>query len=122
MTGLDTAIVSWNNPTGDYFYIVLESIDSTRQLLRADTLISRRFVSDPTNQNFCTINNNSILYTGKYSLKVYRVNREYADLYKSREQDSRTLNEPLTNVKNGLGIFAAFASDTLYFTATMQQP
>jgi hypothetical protein len=39
---------------------------------------------------------------------VYRINQEYADLYRTRQQDSRDLNEPLSNVVNGLGVFSAF--------------
>jgi hypothetical protein len=46
-------------------------------------------------------------------VRVYRVNKEYADLYRSRQQDTRSLNEPLTNVQNGLGVFSAFASDSV---------
>ena len=38
-----------------------------------------------------------------------------ADLYESREQDSRDLNEPLTNISNGLGVFSAFNSQTALF-------
>lgn len=120
VVGLDTTVATWANPTGDYYYIVIESIDSTRQLLRGDSLFTRRFVSQPTNQQSYRINNNSILYTGRHVLRVYHVNKEYADLYRSREQDSRTLNEPLTNVRNGLGIFSAFASDSLYFSVVLQ--
>jgi hypothetical protein len=36
------------------------------------------------------------------------------NLYSSLNQDSRELNEPYSNVTNGLGIFTAFNSDTLY--------
>ena len=37
-------------------------------------------------------------HLGKHRVKVCRVNQEYADLYQSRNQDSRDLNEPLTNI------------------------
>ncbi len=115
VNGLDTAVVSWSNPAGDYFFVVIESVDANRQLMRPDSTFTRRFVSQPTNQDNYRLNNNSILYTGQHVLRLYHVNKEYADLYRSRVQDSRTLNEPLTNVQNGLGIFSAFASDSLYF-------
>ncbi len=120
VVGLDTGIVSWSNPLGDYYYIVIESVDSARQLLRGDSVLTRRFVSEPTNQTSYRINNNSILYTGLHILRLYHVNKEYADLYRSREQDSRALNEPLTNVRNGLGIFSAFASDSLSFSIVLE--
>lgn len=115
VNGLDTADVTWSNPTADYFYVVIESVDQNRQLMRPDSTFTRRFVSQPTNQTSYRLNNNAILYTGQHVLRLYHVNKEYADLYRSRIQDSRTLNEPLTNVQNGLGIFSAFASDSLYF-------
>jgi hypothetical protein len=120
VVGLDTSVVTWSNPNADYFYIVIESIDSSRQLLRNDSLFTRRFVSNPSNEASYTINNNLILYTGKQILRLYHVNKEYANLYLSRQQDSYSLNEPLSNVHNGLGIFSAFASDSLYFSVVLE--
>ena len=119
INGLDTASVTWSNPNQEYFFVVIESIDPNRQLMRPDSLFTRRFISQPTNQNFYRVNPNSILYTGQHMLRLYRVNKEYADLYRSRVQDSRTLNEPLTNVQNGLGIFSAFASDSAAFNVIL---
>lgn len=119
INGLDTAMVTWSNPNGDYFFVVIESTDPNRQLMRPDSLFTRRFISQPTNQASYRVNPNSILYTGQHVLRLYRVNKEYADLYRSRVQDSRTLNEPLTNVQNGLGIFSAFASDSVYVNVVM---
>jgi len=119
INGLDTALVTWSNPAGEYYYVVIESIDPNRQLIRPDTLFTRRFVSEPTNQAVYRINDNTILYTGRHVLRLYHVNKEYADLFRSRVQDSRALNEPLTNVNNGLGIFSAFASDSLFFSVTL---
>jgi hypothetical protein len=119
LNGLDTALVTWANTNGDYFFVVIESIDPNRQLMRPDSLFTRRSISQPTNQASYQVNPNSILYTGQHMLRLYRVNKEYADLYRSRFQDSRTLNEPLTNVQNGLGIFSAFASDSVAFNVIM---
>ena len=119
VNSLDSAVVTWSNPNGDYFFVVVESIDPARQLIRPDSTFTRRFVSDPTNQSSFLVNNNAILYTGKYVVRLYHVDKEYANLYRSRTQDSRTLNEPLTNVNNGLGIFSAFASDSLFFNVML---
>jgi hypothetical protein len=116
---LDTALVSWNNSAGDYYYVVVESVDPSRQLLRLAGTATRLFISQPTNQATYVLNGNSILYTGEHRLRLFHINKEYADLYRSRQQDSRTLNEPLTNVVNGLGIFSAFASDSLSFMVTL---
>ncbi len=119
VTSSDSAVVTWSNPSGDYFFVVVESVDAGRQLIRPDSTFTRRFVSDPTNQSSFLVNDNSILYTGKHVVRLYHVDKEYANLYRSRTQDSRTLNEPLTNVNNGLGIFSAFASDSLFFNVKL---
>ena len=74
-----------------------------------------RRISRPTRESSYQINFGEIAYWGKYVVKVYRVNQEYADLYENLEQDSRDLNEPPTNIKNGLGIFSAFHSQNVYF-------
>ncbi|MEM6800841.1 MAG: hypothetical protein AAF696_05525, partial [Bacteroidota bacterium] len=52
---------------------------------------------------------------GQYSVKVYHINQEYADLYENREQDSRDLNEPPSNITNALGVFSAFNSQETFF-------
>ncbi len=52
---------------------------------------------------------------GAHHAKVYRVNAEYAQLYENRTQDSRDLNEPPSNIRNGLGVFSAFNSSSVSF-------
>jgi hypothetical protein len=37
-------------------------------------------------------------------------------LYATLQQDSRDLNEPISNVHGGLGVFSAFSADTTVFT------
>ena len=44
-------------------------------------------------------NRNAMQYTGRFSMILYDMNNEYADLYRIQEQDTRTLNEPLTSGK-----------------------
>jgi hypothetical protein len=69
----------------------------------------------PTNDNYSTISFQELTHFGTHRIIIYRVNNEYVQLYNSMDQDSRELNEPFSNVENGLGIFTAFNSDTLYF-------
>ena len=120
-------IVSWNNPDNSYFYILLENTDTSSADIVYDTgdfpggeLPSGRmgmfsFRSEPFQGNEYRINSRSLEKYGRHRLKIYRVNQEYADLYENRNQDSRSLSEPLTNVKNGLGIFTAFSYAEVFF-------
>ena len=80
----------------------------------------RRFISLPRSSNEYQIGRLSLTHYGRHLVRVYHVNQEYADLYISRQQDSRDLNEPLSNIHNGLGVFSAFSSDSVLFTAYPQ--
>jgi hypothetical protein len=72
------------------------------------------------NRDSYSINHRIIIHYGRHQVKLYRINQEYADLYMSRQQDSRDLNEPLTNIQNGLGVFSAFNSEIVYFDAVAE--
>ena len=74
-----------------------------------------RFRSEPFIGDMYIINSRMLEKYGKHTIKIYSVNEEYANLYENRSQDSRNLSEPVTNVKNGLGIFTAFSYDEVAF-------
>ena len=46
-----------------------------------------------------------INFLGLYGKRVYCINREYVDLYESTYQYTRDLNEPLTNIGDGMMYF-----------------
>jgi hypothetical protein len=77
-----------------------------------------RFRSEPFIGNSYIINSRTLEKYGKHTIKIYSVNEEYANLYENRSQDSRNLSEPVTNIKNGLGIFTAFSYDEVAFYVT----
>lgn len=114
-------LVSWENPDLSLYYVVVANIDDDPEEIESeDGFMGRmpvRFVSVPTSMDEYQVNRMTLTHYGKHAVKVYRINQEYADLYQSRNQDSRDLNEPLTNIENGLGVFSAFNSATVYFNA-----
>ena len=120
--------VLWDNPIGELHFIVIENADDNQESIFPD--LGGKFGSGkrgafrritlPTRESSYQINFFEMQYWGKYVVKVYRVNQEYADLYENLEQDSRDLNEPPTNIKNGLGIFSAFNSQNVYFNVVKQ--
>jgi hypothetical protein len=119
----DTVNIRWSNSTNDLYFVIVKNVDSARTTISTDSMRmppSRMFISSPTTENYYRLNENQLQYMGKYCAYIYHVNKEYADLYKSREQDSRNLTEPLTNIRNGLGVFSAFASDTVTFVVVKQ--
>jgi len=109
--------ITWENPGEDLHFAVIENIEPLDEL---ELIIPQQFqpvreafliIAEPTLDTLQNFNVSSLIYLGTHVAKVYRVNQEYADLYSSRAQDSRDLNEPPTNVVNGLGIFSAFSSE-----------
>jgi hypothetical protein len=130
-TEVEGITVTWGNPDNDYFFIVIENTDPDA----ADIVFGNgqfpggmqpdgrmfRIRSEPFKNNSYTINSRSLEKYGEHRIKVYRVNQEYVDLYENRQQDSRNLTEPLTNVVNGLGIFTAFNYQEAFFLVEKKQ-
>lgn len=120
--------ILWDNPNNELHYVVIENAENNQESIFPDMMgkFGRagkgafRKITPPTRENFYQIEFGEIQYWGDYNVKVYRVNKEYADLYENLEQDSRDLNEPPTNIANGLGIFSAFNSQNAYFTVVKE--
>jgi hypothetical protein len=119
-----TVKVSWNEESNAMFYVVIENLESDPEPINTfmpeEDQPTRRMISEPTSSNEYRIRRFNLSYYGKHRVKVYRVNEEYADLYESRQQDSRDLNEPSTNIQNGLGIFSSFNSSEVNFIVVNQ--
>ena len=113
-----TIDITWDNDAGDYYYVLIENLEERPEAIDVNESLPRRFsyVSEPTRNNVFPLR--LFLHYqqyGRHRVRLYRVNEEYADLYESLEQDSRNLNEPFSNVRNGLGIFTGFAYEEVYF-------
>ena len=116
----NTLSVTWDNPEAESYFVALEAPanDNPDYLLPEfvrDRFGGFRIVTEPTTANFFDIPVFSLEVIGIYETTVYRINQEYADLYENREQDSRDLNEPPTNVEGGLGVFSAFNGRSITF-------
>lgn len=109
----------WENPNEDFYFMVVESVSDTidpifpAQVLTA--LEGFRFVSEPTEDATIVFLAGGLVSFDTYSVKVYHINEEYTALYENRNQDSRDLNEPPSNVENALGVFSAFNSQEKFF-------
>jgi len=120
--------IVWNNPNNELFFVVIQSLSTDQEPIMNNNggfgggreRFGFRRVSAPTQENFYEVNLNELPYWGGYVAKVYKVNQEYADLYENLTQDSRDLNEPPTNVENGLGIFSAFNAENVFFEVKKQ--
>ncbi len=113
--------LTWDNSDNSYHYVTIDNIGQDPTFIDLNTgKFSSRFISEPSISSEYRVSFALITHLGEHRLILYKVNQEYVDLYESRDQDSRNLNEPLTNIENGLGVFSAFASDTVYFNAVKE--
>lgn len=113
-----SVLISWDNPDASLYYVVIENLETDPEPILSDLpegMLRRQFITSPAKISEYLISLMNVTYLGRHRAIVYKVNQEYADLYESREQDSRNLNEPLSNIYGALGVFSAFASDTVYF-------
>ena len=110
---------TWENPNEDLYFMVVESVTDTLDPILPGQVIEAlarfRFVSEPTDGTSLTFLGGTLVSFGDYLVKVYHINQEYAALYENRNQDSRDLNEPPSNVQNALGVFSAFNSQEAVF-------
>jgi len=115
--------LSWDNPEAKYYFLDIQNIESNPMSIMPDPPSDRpapsegmafQMITAPTNNNYYAIDIRQLQYFGTHRIVFTSVNDEYAYLYNSLNQDTRELNEPYTNIGNGLGIFTAFNSDTLY--------
>ncbi len=126
-TQLDPIEITWENPEGDYYYVVIENLEDDPEFVN-DRLAEfdangdvRRFlqITEPEITDFHLINpRRELIQYGTYQIIVFSVNPEYAALYQSSGTSSVTLTQPASNIKNGLGIFTGVNSDTLYLEVT----
>ena len=125
-------LVSWSNPGNDYYFVILENLDTVLTPITVSSgfggyggsfptgtvNLQRRFQTRPIQDSLYRVSLfSSVGNYGHYLLRLYKVTKDYANLYQSRTQNSLSLNEPFTNISNGLGIFTAFsACDSVAFS------
>ncbi|HMQ90013.1 MAG TPA: DUF4249 family protein [Flavilitoribacter sp.] len=116
----DPIEVTWSNPAGDYYYVVVKNIEENpeyvNEIFGTGELMNRRFtfISKPGTTDYYSIDpRREIRQFGTHQIIVYRVNPEYAALYETSNATSQSITEPPSNVDNGLGVFTGVSSDTL---------
>ncbi len=114
--------LTWDEVESALWYVTVENIEADPEPVTGgrggfSSGKGMLLISPPRPMNEYSIRGQMLTHYGVHRVRVYRINQEYADLYGSRQQDTRDLNEPLTNISNGLGVFSAFSSVKFTFTA-----
>ena len=118
----DPVEVSWNNEAGDYYYVLIKNIETDPEYVNENIAQldgQFLFITEPQITDFYAIRTRQELTQyGTYQIIVFRVNPEYAALYEGSSNSTLSLEEPPSNIINGLGIFTGVSSDTLYLEVT----
>jgi Domain of unknown function (DUF4249) len=116
-------VLSWNNTTGEYYFVVQLSLDANPEPVIITPVNpngqndrgpgGRRVVNQPTNGSVANVQPQSFQYFGKYAIILYKVSPDYAALYRSGGTSTQNISTPPTTINNGLGIFTGVNTDTL---------
>ena len=90
--------VRWRKETNAFYYVKIDNIDANPEPVDFNFPFLSNFeiISRPTANDSFQVNLFTFTQLGKHRVKVFRVNREYADFFLTISQDSRDLNETLT--------------------------
>ena len=122
-TQIDPIEISWDNPEGDYYYVLIENLETNPEYVNdfiadLEEDLGQRFrrITEPDITDFYSITpRREITQYGTHRVIIFRVSPEYAALYQPSGTSSQSLREPPSNNENGHGIFTGVSSDTLYF-------
>ncbi len=115
--------IIWQNDNSDYYFVVIENIEEEpeyvneffQQLENDEDRPQRVFRTEPDIMDTYSINSRRELQTyGTYEIIVYRLNTEYAALYNTVGSSTLSIEEPPSNIVNGLGIFTGVTAHTVY--------
>ncbi len=118
--------LSWQNPTAEYYFVVVDNVEATPILINQNVnpnrplQQNRRFRNQPTQSDFDNVRGQSFQYYGKHRMVLFHLNPDYAALYKQNSTSTQNIATPPTTVVNGLGIFTGVNTDTLYVNVKPQ--
>jgi hypothetical protein len=99
--------LTWDDPDGSYYQVYIESPASSDMPSFDGGTQFRRRMMQPFRGGSYTTSEREFMSTGKYSIYVYRVNKDYADLYE--RTGSTDLANPASAIHNAFGIFTAMS-------------
>jgi hypothetical protein len=104
-------ILSWNNPDNGFYQVYVDASNASSDYF--DTNFRRR-VMQPVQAASHTMTMMDFRSAGNYSIYVYKVNKEYVELYE--RISSSDLANPVSFIDNALGVFTSMSVAKVRFT------
>jgi len=115
--------ITWSNSSSDYYFVIVENLEANqdyvneifKEIADLEDRPEQFFRSEPEIIDFYSINSmRELRLYGTYKIVVYRLNAEYAALYETIGSSTLSIQEPPSNINNGLGIFTGVTPHTLF--------
>jgi hypothetical protein len=97
-------ILSWDNPDNGFYQVYVDASNTSSDYF--DTNFRRR-MNQPIQASSHTMSMMEFRTTGNYFIYVYKVNKEYVELYE--RLSSSDLANPVSFIDNALGVFTAMS-------------
>ncbi|MDD2798395.1 MAG: DUF4249 family protein [Bacteroidales bacterium] len=106
--------LKWNNPDSNYYFVSIYFTDPSLNPIDSYFGSSRTKNFEPSQTDSLRLTERTFRNYGWHRIVLFHINKEYSELFKRYSSNSESLTNPPTNIMNGLGIFTAFATDTLW--------
>lgn len=113
----ENILISWSNPQADFYYVVVENMESDPEPL--NEMVAEMPVMSfaaPSQADQFQVSMRNIRYFGDHRVIVFHVNPEFADLFDHADLTSNAITSPPGNIEHAMGVFTALTMDTVYFS------
>lgn len=109
--------LTWDNDDESYYYLTVEYLESTPDYINSTMeeyeLPMVQSIS-PVQSSGTRLGMRNLQFFGRYRIVLFKVNKDFADLYQHITANSNNLVSPVTSIVNGYGVFTGMSSDTAY--------
>jgi hypothetical protein len=105
--------LTWDDFDNSYYQIFIESPASFDMPTAGGGMQFSRRMMQPFRGNSHTTSSREFMAVGSYSIYIYRVNKDYVDLYE--QLSSTDLANPSSAIQNAFGVFTAMSAAKIGF-------
>jgi hypothetical protein len=111
----DPITLSWSNDDQSFYFVYVKNVESVKIPIDSRNPNGKDFFrNQPTSSNTYEINARSFQYYGQHRVILYKIQPEYVLFFQENSNSSLSISEIKANVVNGLGIFTAVNSVSIY--------
>jgi hypothetical protein len=114
---MENVDLTWDNADNSYYYLTVEYLESTLDYINsamADYDLPMAQSIAPVQSSGTHLEMRNLQFFGHYRIVLFKVNKDFVDLYQHIKANSNNITNPVTTIINGYGVFTGMSSDTAY--------